>query len=286
MTSKKANVVRFAQGEVFFVKPDYVGNKSSGIKTDMRLGSRPELIISSDEFNATHFWRLTIPITTHEFDGDDAHQTFYNELRKETNSLFVEEIRYRNIDELTNDKGSYYMYKLSDELLNKTINIFKSIISGTENEIQVDTLSEENDKIRILLEQNAQLKEEFENVKFSESQFMTLQNENHELKEELNLLKHQLNTKNNVPISINPQVAKFQNRYKDYLEKDKKQSTAETKVKRCKWTEETVNTFMDDYYKLSINEMCQKYNISRKSVHTYFSKFYNQRKRGEPVNVR
>ena len=299
MTNKKANVTRFAQGEVFYVKPDYVGNKSSGIKTDMRLGSRPELIISSDEFNATHFWRLTIPITTHEFDGDDAHQTFYNELRKETNALFIEQIRYRHVDELTNDKGSYYVYRLSDELLNKTISIFKSIISGTENEIQVaseESVTEESEKIQILLEQNAQLKLQIETVKHSESQYMTLQNENHILKEELAALKQSNSNNVQVPISINPQVAKFQNRYKEFLEKDKKQSTTsffdkmenavETKVQRCRWTEESVNTFMDDYTKLSVDAMAEKYNIKIKSVRTYFSKFYNQRKRCEPVNVR
>jgi hypothetical protein len=296
MTNKKANVVRFAQGEVFYVKPDYVGNKSCGLKTDMRLGSRPELIISSDEFNTTHFWRLTVPITTHEFDGDDAHQFFFNELRKDTNSIFVEEIRYRHIDDLSSDKGSSYMYRISDCLLSNVIGIFKNIIGGAENDVCSNDITEESEKIQILLEQNAQLKLQIETVKHSESQYMTLQNENHILKEELAALKQSNSNNVQVPTSTNPQVTKFQNRYKGFFEKDKKQSSTtffdkmenavETKIQRCRWTEETVNTFIDDHSAMTVEDMAEKYHISIKSVHTYFSKFYNQRKRGEPVNVR
>ena len=227
---------KFLYGDVYFIDTPYICEKKDLNKVNTRYlaGCRPELIVSSDDFNKSSSFRYTVPISTYH----EKTTTLTNEkiLFKDINGriqvLHLDEMRTRHTSDIVKGGESKYCYHMSKEFMNM---ITEKITEFTGNKFSNAVNTELNEKIMSI-----------------ESKLDSL----------LNLLNHNSTNGNEKDITIE----------KDNSIDNKTTKNRSTKFDR--WSGKKKEQFKYDLINMTLADISKKYKISVSSIQRYIDLYF------------
>lgn len=267
----------FRRGDVWYIKlPSETGDSND--KSSVQKKSRPYVIVSCEENNNCAPIINVVPISTQAMDHLPMH-VYYRGYNRRDQLIMCEQITTLSVLDFRRD-GSYFMYSLNAEYMNKVDEALAGQLGLTTRVADMTVLEKIVDKLAA--DKEAKLKEKYEE----------------KLEARVSEIAEKLAKKFGIDLSAADMINGLNYRPEQLAYVDKntvakmnetieqrttppveptptKPTTTESKKKKGnnKWTDESMRAFLEDYKHLSISAMASKWSMAKKSVATYASLF-------------
>lgn len=266
----------FRRGDVWYIKLNSETGDNND-KSSVQKKSRPYVIVSCEENNNCAPIINVVPISTQTMDHLPMH-VYYRGYNRRDQMVMCEQITTLSVLDFRRE-GSYFMYSLNVEYMNKVDEALAGQLGLTTRVADMTVLEKIVDKLAA--DKEAKLKEKYEaklEARVSEiaeklAKKFGIDLSAADMINGLNYRPEQLAyVDKGVVAKMNETI---EQRTTPPVETPTKPETSDKKKKRenHKWTDEAMRAFLEDYKHLSISAMSSKWGMAKKSVATYASLF-------------